>query len=57
LVPWRSAIGRIASATARLRVSASPLNSALRERQSLAGSAAARSTLNDPLSSPACIGL
>ena len=57
VVRYRSAIPRMASATNRLRVSASPVKLALRDRQSLAGNAAALATLNDPLSSPACIGL
>src|SRR5271166_1235814 len=52
-----SATWPIASATARLRFSASPLKSALRDRQSFVGRDAARSALNDPLSRPDCIGL
>jgi hypothetical protein len=35
----------------------SPVNSALRERQSSAANDLARSAVNAPLSSPACIGL
>src|SRR6202163_4015077 len=54
---WRSAIGRMASTSARFRFSFSPVNSSLQERQSLGKRLAALSSVNAPVSKPACIGL
>jgi hypothetical protein len=52
-----SATAFIVLASFKLRFSFSPVNSSARDRQSSAGSAFARASVNAPVSRPACMGL